>query len=163
MIFSQAKIFNIFPGSLQTPSVVKILSPYCNRYTYEYIPHRDLWLNRLYFEISNSLEKKCVTIDMRHVNSLGPLKFRAGAKNDKEQICYYKYNEKDRMFNRFLTIRKQTSTGEIIFSIVNLIDKSNKIKDIYYDIGDELSEFDNDRVLFKRRIREFNQSDINSR
>ena len=104
-----------------------------------------------------------MTIDMRHVNSLGPLKFRAGAKNDKEQICYCKYNEKDRMFNRFLTIRKQTSTGEIIFSIVNLIDKSNKIKDIYYDIGDELSEFDNDRVLFKRRIREFNQSDINSR
>ena len=27
MIFSQAKIFKIFPGSLQTPSVVKMLSP----------------------------------------------------------------------------------------------------------------------------------------
>ena len=100
---------------------------------------------------------------MRHVNSLGPPKFRAGAKNDKQQICNYNYNKKDMMFNRFLAIRKQTLTGEIIFSIVNLIDKSNKTKDIYYDIGDELSEFDNDRVLFKRRIRKFNQSDINSR
>ena len=41
MILWQAKIFNIFPGS----------------FTYEYIPHRDLWLNRLYFEISNSSDK----------------------------------------------------------------------------------------------------------
>ena len=57
MILSQTKIFNIFPGFLQTSSVIKSLSSYCNRYTYEYIPHRDLWLNRLYFEISNSPEK----------------------------------------------------------------------------------------------------------
>ena len=162
VIFLQTKIFNIFPGSLQTSSVVKILSLYCNRYAYEYIQHRDLWLNRLYFEKSNSTEKKCLTIDMRHVNSLGPSKFRAGAKNDKQQICNYNYNKKDMMFNRFLAIRKQTSTGEIIFSIVNLIDKSNKTKNIYYNIGNELNEFDNDRVQFKHRIRELNQSDINS-
>ena len=56
MILSQTKIFNIFPGSLQTSSV--ILSSYCNRYTYEYIPHKDIWLNSLYSEISNSSEKK---------------------------------------------------------------------------------------------------------
>ena len=56
-ILSQTKIFNIFLGSLQTTSVIKILSSYCNRYTYEYIPHRDLWLKRLYIEISNSPEK----------------------------------------------------------------------------------------------------------
>ena len=33
MINSQTKIFNIFSGSLQTTSVAKILSSYCNRYT----------------------------------------------------------------------------------------------------------------------------------
>ena len=63
---------------------------------------------------------------MRHVNSLRLSKFRTGAENDKEKICYYNYNKKDRMFNRFLAFRKQILTGEIIFSIVNLIDKSNK-------------------------------------
>ena len=67
------------------------------------------------------------------------------------------------MFNRFLAFRKQTLTGEIIFSIVNLIDKSNKTKSTYYNIGDKLSEFDSDRVQFKHRIREFNESDVNSR
>ena len=73
----------IFPGSIQTFSVIKILSSYCNRYTYEYIPHGDLWLNRLYFEISNSFEKKCLAIDVRHANNLGLSKFRTGAENDK--------------------------------------------------------------------------------
>ena len=67
------------------------------------------------------------------------------------------------MFNRFFAIRERTSTGEISFSIVNLIDKSNKTKDIYYNIGDELTEFDNNKIQFKHRIREFNQSDVNSR
>ena len=42
MILSQTKIFNIFLGFLQTSSVIKIFSSYCIRYTYEYIPHRDL-------------------------------------------------------------------------------------------------------------------------
>ena len=42
MNLSQTKSFNIFPGSLQTTSVVKILSSCCNRYTCEYIPHREL-------------------------------------------------------------------------------------------------------------------------
>ena len=40
MILSQTKVFNIFPGLLQTSLVIKILSSYYDRYTYEYIPHR---------------------------------------------------------------------------------------------------------------------------
>ena len=132
MILSQTKIFNIFLGSLQTTSVIKILSSYCNRYTYEYIPHRGLWLKGLYIEISNSPEKKCLTIDIRHVNNLGPSKFRTGAKNNKDQICYFNYNTKYRVFNGYLAVRKQTCAGEIIFSIVNLIDKLNKFQHSYY-------------------------------
>ena len=87
-----------------------------------------------------------LAIGKRHVNNLGPSKFGTGAENDKEQVCYFNYKKKDRTFNRFLAVRKQTSAGEIIFSIVNLIDKSNKFEDSYYKIGDELREFDNDRV-----------------
>ena len=94
MILSHTKIFNIFPGFLQTSSVIKVLSSYSNRYTYEYIPHRDLWLSRLYFEISNSSGKKCLLIDIRHIKNLGPSKFRTGAENDKEQVCCFNYNKK---------------------------------------------------------------------
>ena len=49
--------------------------------------------------------------------------------------------------------------GEIIFSTVNLIDKLSKLEDSYYKLGYELKEFDNDRIQFKRRIREFDQGD----
>ena len=137
MILSQTKILNIFPGSLQTPSIVKILSSYCNRQTYEYILHRDLWLSRPYFEISNSSEKKCLAIDIRHVNNLGSSKLRTGVKNDKEQTCYFNYNKKDKAFNRILAVRKETSANNFFF-IVSLIDKSNSFEDIYYKLSDEL-------------------------
>ena len=115
MILSQTKNFNIFPGSLQTASVVKILSSYCNRYTNEYIQHRDLWLNRLYFEISNFSKKRCLAIVIRHVNNLEPSKFRTGAENDREQTCYFNYNKNGRAFNRFLAVRKETPANEIVF------------------------------------------------
>ena len=66
--------------------MVKILSSYCIRYTYEYIPHRDLWLNRLYFNISSSNKKQCLTIDTRDVKDLGPARSRTQADNNMEQI-----------------------------------------------------------------------------
>ena len=88
-------------------------------------------------------------------------KFRTGSENDKEHICYFNYNKKDRTFNRFLAVRKWISADEIIFSIVNLIDQSNKFEDTCYKIDNELREFDNDRVQFKHRIREFGQGTAN--
>ena len=103
-----------------------------------YIPHRDFWINRLHFELSNSTKKNCLTIDTRDVNNLGPSKFRAGAKNDHRRICYFNHNKKDNFFNRFLAIRKQISAKEIIFCILNLIDKSNNLENLYYKIDDKL-------------------------
>ena len=86
MILSQTKTFNIFPGSVQVSSITKILSSFCSRYKYNYIPNRDFWTNRLYFDISNSSKKQCLTIDNRDVNDLGPAKFRTQADNNREQI-----------------------------------------------------------------------------
>ena len=160
MIISQRKIFNIFFGSLQTTLVAKILSSYCNRYTYKYIPHRDLWINRLYYYISNSVEKKCLTIETRDVNNLESSEFRTGAKNGKEHVCYGYRNKKDKVSNKFLASRKETSANEIIFSIEKLIGNPNNAENIYYKIDDELKEFDNDRNKFKRLIRGTGTSDI---
>ena len=107
-----------------------------------------------------STEKKCLTIDTRDVNKLGQSKFRTGAKNGHERICYFNRNKKDRIFNRFLVVRKETSVDEIIFSIVNLIDKSNNLENTYYEIGDELKEFNNDRLQFKQTIPRSSSEDI---
>ena len=110
MILAQTIIFNIFCGSTEAPSIVKILSYFCSRYKYNYIPNRYFWINRLYFDISNSTEKQCLTIDTQDINHLGPAKFRTRADSNQEQICYYNHNKKDTSFNCFLTVRKQTSS-----------------------------------------------------
>ena len=97
-------------------------------------------------------EKQCLTIDTRDVNNLGPSKFRTGAENGHRKIHYFNHNKKDKIFNRFLAVRKETSADKIIFSIINLIDKSNNLENVYYKIDDELKEFNNDRLQFKQTI-----------
>ena len=73
MIISQ--IFNIFPGSVQASVIIGMLSSFCTRCRYNYMPKRDLWKNRLYFGISNSGTKQQVTIDTRDINDIEPAKF----------------------------------------------------------------------------------------
>ena len=58
-------------------------------------------------------------------------------------------------------MRKQISpTSEIIFSIVNLFDKTNRNDNIYFEINDELSDFNNDNVQYKRPIQRLSENDI---
>ena len=79
MIMSQSQIFNFFPDSIHSGSITRTLSLFTNRYKNTYVPVRNVWLNRLYFDISNSKQKQCLTIDTRDVNDLGPGKFRTQA------------------------------------------------------------------------------------
>ena len=156
MILSQTKNCNIFPGCIQATSVIQILSSYCNRYMYEYIPHKDLWLNQLYFDILNSDKKQCLAIDTGDVKDLGSAKFRTRPDNNNEQVCYYNRDKKDKAFN----LRKKTSTAnKIIFSIVNLIDRSNKKEDICFEMNHELREFSNGIFQSEPRIRRASESD----
>ena len=107
----------------------------------------DLWINRLYFEIFNSTQKQCLPIDSRDISDLGPAKFRTPADSDTELICYYNRNKRDTSFNSFLAVRKETrSASEITFSIVKVIDKTNRHDTIYSEISDRLSNFKNDIV-----------------
>ena len=88
-------------------------------------------------------------IGNRDVNNLGPAERRTQADNNKEQICYYNRNKRNTSFNSFLAVRKQTSsTSEIIFSIVNLIDQTNRNNNIYFDLNDKLSDFENNSVQY---------------
>ena len=58
-------------------------------------------------------------------------------------------------------MRKQTSaTSEIIFSIVNLIDKTNRTDNIHFEIINELSDFNNYNVQYKQPIQRVSESDI---
>ena len=164
MIISQTKIFNIFPGSIQIAYISKILSANCSRYTFDDIPNRDLWLNRLYFEISSSGRKVCLAMDCRNLNSIGPSKYRTTAEIDARQICYYNRNEKDKLFDRFLSERKQCEGEDITFEIKSIIEETNDENINYYGLNGELDEFKNgfsndDRKNSKRTIQQSSRTD----
>ena len=56
---------------------------------------RNIWLRKLYFNISNSKQKQCLTIDTRDIDDLGPGKFRTQADKGTRQIHYYNRNKSD--------------------------------------------------------------------
>ena len=116
MIMSQTHIFNFFPGSIHSSRILKTLSLFASRQKNTYLPNQQVWLNKLYFQISNSKDKKCLTIDTRDVNELGPGKFRTSADNGEEQTCYFNRNRSDTYFTSFFA--KRTQTNPITFSIV---------------------------------------------
>ena len=86
MIISQTKTFDIYPGSIPKSSISKILSTNCNRYTFDYIPNRHLWLTRVYFEILNFNETDSLTINCHNFNSIGPSKYRTTDESDNSRF-----------------------------------------------------------------------------
>ena len=78
-MMSQTHIFNFFPGSIHNSKILKTLSLFANQQKNTYLPNQQIWLNKLYYEISNSKEKKCLTVDTRDINEFGPGKFRTPA------------------------------------------------------------------------------------
>ena len=81
-----------------------MLTSNCNREIISYILPKELWLNKLYFEISNRNKKICLTIDCRNSNSIGSGKYRTKAKDPKTQFATL-IRKKDKLFNTFLAKR----------------------------------------------------------
>ena len=147
---SQTHIFNFFPDSLHNGTILRTLSLFANKYRNSNVPARNVWLSKLYFNISNSKQKQCLTIDTRDINYLGPGRFRSQADNGIRQICYYNRNKSNTNFNSFLATRKQTyQKGEIIFSIDKVIANMNSSDVNYLELGDELKNFNNDNTQSK--------------
>ena len=60
-MMSQTQVFNFYPGSVQANAIARLLSSFASRFKNGYIPHRNVWINKLYFDTSNSQEKQCLT------------------------------------------------------------------------------------------------------
>ena len=135
MILSQIKIFNIFPSTTQLANILKILTNICDRETLNYIPAIDLWINRLYFSLSNQSKYSCLTIDCRNA---GPVKYRTNADNNFEQFCYYGQNKKDRLFNKLLAKRVLKHDDSLVFEICSVINTTKNDETKVYKAVQEL-------------------------
>ena len=128
MIISQTDIFHFFPVSVHNGTIIRTVYLFANKFKNSYVPTRNMWLSRLYFNISISKQKQWLTIHTRDINDLGPGKFRTSADNGARQICYYNRNKSDTSFNSFFAIREQTSQkGTIKFSVDKVISNINNV------------------------------------
>ena len=147
MIMSQTHIFNFLPGSVHNSTILRTVSLFANKYKNNCAPTSNVWLSRLYFNVSNSKQKQCLTIDTR---DLGPGKLKTQADNGMQQICYYNGNKSDTSFNSFLATRKQTSKkGAIKFSIDKVIANINSSDVSYLELGDELKNLNSGNIQSK--------------
>ena len=153
----QTYIFNFFPGSIHNSKILKTLSLFANRQRNTYLHNRQIWLNKLYFEISNSKEKKCLTKDTRDINEFGPGKFRKSAEDGEQETCQFNKSNSDSYFKSFSSQHVQAEP--IIFSIfktksdINFQDKS-----LDTTIKSSVSNGD-----FKTELHQFNSENIRNR
>ena len=73
MILPHTDILHIFRSSIQLGNILKLLTNNCDRETINYIPARDLWINSLYFSISNESKNSCLTTDYRKSGPIGQM------------------------------------------------------------------------------------------
>ena len=124
MIISQTKIFNIFPSAVQLGNLSKLLTNNCDRETLKYIPKRELWINRLYFEIANRKDYSCLRIGCR---KSGPSKYRTEADNNVRQACFFSQKKKDRVFGRFASHNLEPDYRDSLIFKIELSDKNSDI------------------------------------
>ena len=145
---AQTHIFNFFPGLIHSGRILKTLALFASRQKNTYLPNQQVWLNKLYFQISISKEKKCLTVETRDVNDLGPGKFRTSAKNNSEQTCYFNRNNSDSRYSSYLA--KRVSQENLLFSIFKL--------NFEQDFGYKNLEISSQNLLFNGNINEKSQS-----
>ena len=90
---------------------------FASRQKNTYVPTNQIWLNRLFFQISNSQEKTCLTVDTRNINDFGPGKFKTRADNAQEQHCYFNRSNTDSRFKCFLAKRVESEQDRPVFSV----------------------------------------------
>ena len=146
MILSQTKILNIFPSAIQLGNISKILTNSCDRETLMYIPKRELWINRLYFEIANRKDYSCLTIDC---GKGGPSKYRTEADNNVRVTCFFSQKKKDRVFDRFTSHNLELDNRDSLIFKIELSDK-NSIKNC--DISLTTNYYQKVTVTYKSKM-----------
>ena len=148
MIMAQTHIFNFFPGSIRSGRILKTLSLFANRQKNTYLPNQQVWLNKFYFQISNSKEKKSITVNTRDVNDLGPGKFRTMAENNTKQICYFNRNNSYSHSSSYLS--KRVNQENLVFSSFKMNFNLNS--------GYKNLEINSEKLLFHGGVSQKHQS-----
>ena len=150
LILPQTNILNIFPASVPINSVRKILEGACSRKTKKYKSQNAFWLNRLFFDLANTNDKICLTIDSSGVNKDGPGRFRAKADNPEFQVCYFNSKNNKQVYNEFISqiINNDENENDFHFKIVRQKSKTNK--NVTFESSEELHNLTQHQVDLRK-------------
>ena len=138
---SQTHIFNFFPGLMHSNRILKTLSLFASGQKNGYLPNPQVWLNKLYFQISNSKKK-------------------TSADNGEEQTCYFNRNKSDTHFTCFSA--KRTQAEPITFSIVKLNSDFELVnKSLEFELKNSVSNGQLNRQLQQVSSEDFNNGKFN--
>ena len=99
-----------------------MLTNNCDRKTLKYIPKRELWSNRLYFEIANKKDYSCLMVDC---SKSGPSKYRTEADNNVQYTCFFSQKKKDRVFDKFIAHNLEPDNRDSLIFKIELSDKNS--------------------------------------
>ena len=136
--YTVSDILNIFPASVHINSVRKILEGACSRKTKKYIPQNAFWLNRLFFDLANTNDKICLTIDLSGVNKDRPGRFKTIADNPEFQVCYFNSKNDGQVYNEFVSQRINNDENENDFHFKIVRQKSKMNKNVTFESSEEL-------------------------
>ena len=115
-----------------------ILEGACSRKTRKYILQNAFWLHRLFFDLANTNEKLCLTINSSGVNKDGPGRFRTKADNPEFQVCYFNSKNDEQVYNEFISQRINNDENENDFDFKIVRQKSNTNKNVTFQSSEEL-------------------------
>ena len=147
MIMSQTHILNFFPGSIYSGRILKTLGFFASRQKNGYVSNPQIWLNRLYFKVSNSKEKNCLTIDTRDINKIGPRKFSTFAENGEIQTYFYNRNKSDVYSDSYLA-KHVVSLRNIKFFIEKT--NFNCFDPLYINLSESEEHSKSDKEVIKK-------------
>ena len=70
---------------------------------------------------------------------IGLLKYRTSADSNEKQICCHNRNKKSMLFNKLLSVKKQSAGNTIIFEIENIIEETNNHEINCYKVINKLN------------------------
>ena len=97
-----------------------------------YILQNAFWLNRLFFDLANTNDKICLTIDSSGVNKDGPGRFRTRADNPEFQVYYFNSKNDEQVYNEFISQRINNDKNENDFHFKKVRQKSKTNKNITF-------------------------------
>ena len=139
LILSQTNIFNIFPASVPINSVRKILEGACSRKTQKYTLQNAFWFNRLFFDLANTNDKICLTIDSSGVNKDGPGRFTTKADNPEFQVFYFNSKNDEQVYNEFISQRINNDENENDFHFKIVRQKSKTNENVTFESSEEIN------------------------